>query len=184
MPVSGVQVSVPEQKEYELLPKDVYQAQLLDIENKQETAWQSTELVDKIVFTFVIIEEGEFYGRRMWQHCTTKLSKFKGGSNLYKVLVGMNDGKDFTDAQIASPEEIAGDDALNALINKQVRISVGVTEKQTKKGEFKNVIESFMPVKSQLPEFVAKEDGESTNAPKPVVTTEDGEEVADITFEE
>lgn len=182
MPVSNVKVIVPETKEYELLPKDVYQAQLLDIENRTEQAWNSNEMVDKIVFTFVLIEDGEHYGRRLWQHCTTKLSKYKGGSNLYKVLAGLH-GRDFTDAEVASPEKIAGDDALNSLIGKQVRLTVGVVEKQTKKGEFKNTIESFMPVKSELPAYVPKEEGASqSEAPVTMQTPE--EVVAEISFDE
>jgi len=181
MPVSGVQVTVPETREYELLPKDVYQVELLDIENKTEPGYQTSELEDKLVFVFAVIEDGENYGRRQWKNCTTKLSKFKGGSNLYKTLVGLNGGKEFTDAQVASPETIASDDVLNALIGKQVRLSIGIVEKQTKKGEFKNVIESFLPIKSKLPAYVSREEGEEAPVAKVKTATE---AVAEISFDE
>jgi len=151
MPVSGVEVTVPEGKIFEVLPKDVYSAELLDVEYKEGTKWMSEEKQMQLVFTFVILEEGEHYGRRMWQYCTQSLSKFKGGSNLYKTLVGLNGGVEFTDAQCANPDSIASDEILNGLIGKQVRLTIGQKEKQDK--TLKNTIESYLPIKKELPPF-------------------------------
>jgi|10_taG_2_1085330.scaffolds.fasta_scaffold211785_1 hypothetical protein len=151
MPVQGSSVTVPVGKEFEVLPKDVYQAELVDVSIKTQTKYQSTDEEDVFVFDFVLIEEGEFYGRHMWKYCSQKLSKYNGGSNLYKVLVGLQGGKDLTDKQFASPEVTCSDDNMNALIGTQVRLSVGQKEKQDK--TLKNVIDSYLPVKEELPAF-------------------------------
>jgi len=73
-----------------------------------------------------------------------------------------------TDAEVAQPDVFASDEALNKLIGTQVRLSIGQKEKQQTPGEFKNVVDSYLPVKTQLPEFdpdkVSKESGEQTGA--------------------
>lgn len=154
MPVSSnIKVEVPQKKTYDPLPKDVYHCELLEVEDREEQGYMTSEMVTKINFQFVVIEEGEHYGRRLFQNCSTKLSKYKGGSNLYKTLVGLNGGKELTDEQMADPEAVAGPDALNELIGTQVRLSVGQKEKKTKPGEYRNIIESFLPVKEELPAF-------------------------------
>jgi len=151
MPVVGSNVTVPQGKEFELLPVDVYQVELVDVSIKTQTKYQSTEEEDVFVFDFAVIEEGEHYGRHMWQYCAQKLSKYNGGSNLYKVLVGLNGGKDLSQEAFESPEVTLADDAINALIGKQVRISVGQKAKQDK--TMKNIIEAYLPVKTELPAF-------------------------------
>jgi len=154
MPVQGVNVVVPEGKEFEVLPVDLYHTGLLDVEYKEQKAWGSEEMEPVLVFTFVVIAEGEHYGRRLWQYAKPKLSKFKGGSNLYKVLVGLNGGAQLTDEQCAVPEVTCSDEALNALIGKQVRLSVSQKAKQD--GSLKNVIDSYLPAKEVLPTFEAE----------------------------
>lgn len=157
MPVHGSSVVVPQGKEFELLPKDVYQCELTDIKLEQGTKWQSTEVENKLVFIFTVIDEGEHYGRNIWQYCTEKLSKFNGGSNLYKVLVGLNGGKDLEESQMDNIAEVASDSALNAHIHKQVRLSIGQKMKEDGKTP-KNIIESFLPIKQELPAYVKRED--------------------------
>lgn len=180
MPVSGVKVVKQEEKVWDILPNDVYQAEVLDIELKEEKKWNSEEIINKLVFTFVVVEEGEFYGRRLWQYATPKLTKFKGGSNLYKVLSGIA-GRQLTDEECASPEDTCSDEALNALIGKQVRLTVG--QKEKKNGELKNIIDGFMPVKTALPAFVPKEKTEGAEKPTKVTKPKDQEEV-DLDFNE
>lgn len=165
MPVVGANVVAPvaEDKEWELLPVDVFQFELLDIDKKMQTKYQSTEEEEVLVFTFAVVEEGEHYGRRMWQYATPKLSKYKGGSNLYKTLVGLRGGVPFTDEECATPEVTCSDDALNSLIGKQVRISVG--QKPKKDGTLKNTIESYLPIKEELLAFDSEKVGEGAAAP-------------------
>ena len=151
MPVSGSKVVAPNGKEFEVLPQDIYQVELLDVEQKTQKKWKSDEEEDVFVFTFVILDDGEFYGRRMWEYAAQKLSKYKGGSKLYKALVGLNGGVQLTDEACMTPEETCSDNAINALIGKQVRLTVGQKAKQD--GSLKNVIESYLPVKKDLPAF-------------------------------
>ena len=153
MPVQGSNVVAPEGKEWDLIPKDVYQVEVLDIELKEGTKYQSDEKQTQLVFTFVLIEEGEHYGRRMWQYASQTLSKFKGGSNLYKTIVGLNGGVQLTDEQCSNIDVTCSDEALNALIGKQVRLSIGDKAKQD--GTLKNIIESYLPIKEELPAFDA-----------------------------
>lgn len=94
----------------------------------------------------------------MWQYCTPKLSKYNGGSNLYKVLVGLNGGKELDDNAFENPSVTLSDEKLNALIGKQVRLSVGQKAKQDK--TMKNVIDAFLPVKEELPAYVKSEEKE------------------------
>lgn len=153
MPVQGSRVTVSEGKEFTVLPKDVYQCELIDIKLETQKKYQSEETEDVLCFVFTVLEQGEHYGRQLRQYAAQKLSKYNGGSNLYKVLVGLNGGKDLTDEQM---KNIPGDEELNALIGKQVRLSVGQKEKQDK--TMKNIIESFLPIKEALPKFAETAD--------------------------
>lgn len=156
MPVTGSRVSIAEGKEFTVLPKDVYQCELMDIKLETKKKYQSEETEDVLNFIFVVLEKGEHYGRQLRQYATQKLTKFNGGSNLYKVLVGLNQGKDLTDEQMKDVEKTAGDEALNSLIGTQVRLSVGQKEKQDK--TMRNVIEAFLPIKEKLPAYVETPD--------------------------
>ena len=153
MPVQGSRVSVSEGKEFEVLPKDVYQCELLDIKLETQKKYQSEETEDVLNFIFVVVDEGAHYGRQLRQYATQKLTKYNGGSNLYKVLVGLNQGKDLSDEDM---KNIPGDDELNALIGKQVRLSVGQKEKTDK--TMRNVIEAYLPIKAELPRYAEKPD--------------------------
>ena len=151
MPVQGSRVSVSEGKEFEVLPKDVYQCELLDIKLETQKKYQSEETEDVLNFIFVVVDEGAHYGRQLRQYATQKLTKYNGVSNLYKVLVGLNQGKDLSDEDM---KNIPGDDELNALIGKQVRLSVGQKEKTDK--TMRNVIEAYLPIKAELPRYAEK----------------------------
>lgn len=159
MPVQGINIEVPQGKEFELLPKDVYHTELIDIDQVVQKKWQSEEEEEKLIFIFAVIEKGEHYGRQLRQYCTLTLSKYNGGSNLYKVLVGLNGGKELDDKVFENPSVALSDDNLNALIGKQVRLSVGEKLKSDKVSK-KNVIDAFLPVKEELPAYVKSEEKE------------------------
>lgn len=179
MPVeqSDVKVYAPESsaKSFENLPKDVYQFELIDIEVKEQTKWQSTEVENVFVFTFSIVEDTELYGRRMWQYASQKLSSFKDGSNLYKTLCGLL-GRQLTEEECSDPMGFCTADFMNSLIGKQVRLSIG--EKKKDDGTLKNIIESYLPVKEELPAFdeeKAKAMFKATQAKTEEVAVEDPE---------
>lgn len=163
MPVQGSNVVVPQGREFEVLPKDVYHTQLTDIQLTTQTKYQSTEEEDVLIFIFTVIEDGENYGRQLRQYCTQKLSTYNGGSNLYKVLVGLNGGKELSKEQMLNVHVTCSDEELNKLIGRQVRLSVGQKEKQDKSG-MKNTIDAFLPAKEELPAFAEKEVAEESEA--------------------
>lgn len=137
MPVTN-NLTHQESKDFELLAEDTYTLQLLDIEERQEPSYDDkTVLEDKLNFSFVVLDEGDNRGRRLWRSVTPVISE---KSNLLKViqaLVGKN---------LSQEEQDAFDtNALNSLIGSQVRAVVGVTG--TGKS---NKILNFLPIKKEL----------------------------------
>ena len=150
MPISGpVSVTGQSSKQFAPMPVDVYQFEVMDIESKMGTKFQSEELEEKFSFTFVCVERGEFYGRRLWRETNTKFVGGQKPSNLYGVLCGIT-GKTFSKEECEDPSFI-NESLLNGLIGKQIRLSVG--QKQSQSGKTVNTITSFLPVKEQLPAF-------------------------------
>lgn len=138
-------------KEYELLPKDVYQVQLEDIELKEQQKYQSLEMQEVLNFTFVVIEEGKYYGRKIWQTCSQKMAGGQKQSNLYKVLSAL-EGREFTIDECINPSFLNDVDFMNGQIGKQLRLTIGQkVGEQT--GKMKNFIDSFLPVKTKLPAY-------------------------------
>lgn len=137
-------------KSYPPIPADVYQAQILDIEKRQEKAYQSEELEDRLNFTFVIVEDGPYYGRRFWRSMAPKLVGGTKQSNLYAFLAVLT-GKAFTKEECAKAKDIVTADYLNGLVGKQVRLSV--SSKVGEDGVERNRVSAFLPVKEELPPF-------------------------------
>lgn len=138
-------------REFDLLPKDVYQVEVMDVESIQEKAYQSDEIVDKFKFTFVIIEDGKYYGRRLWKNTTTKFSGGKKPTGLFQVLSGVLQ-KEFSKEESENPASWMTLEFFNSLIGRQVRLSIShKTSEET--GKTKEVIESYLPVKTQLPAY-------------------------------
>lgn len=151
-------------KEYELLPKDVYQVELLDIELKEQQKYQSQETEEVLNFTFVVIEDGKFYGRRLWQTCSQKLVGGKKQSHLYRVMSAFLE-REFTQDECETPMDFLNEDLLNSLVGKQLRLTIGQkVSEQT--GKTKNFIESFLPVKAALSGFDANRVVKTDEQPK------------------
>lgn len=143
--------SMPKQemKSYDPLPAGVYQVELTDIEMKDGTDFQGNP-AQNLSFTFVVIEDGENYGRKLWANASRK---FVGGtkpSNLYKITTGILN-KQFTKEECASSDEWLTFIFLNDLLGKQNLLAVSQKDKQT--GGKKNVIDSILPAKSLLPAY-------------------------------
>ncbi len=130
-----------EGKTYPPLPKDIYQAELLDItseerptydtRNKPETE-QEKETVLSFQFTLLDGMDGEekLRGRNVWANFVpTFLYIGKNGkNNLYRIIEALI-GRELT-----QEEEVKGitGKRLNTLINKQCRISVEPKQKNDK----------------------------------------------------
>lgn len=138
-------------KDYELLPKDVYQVELLDVEIKEQQKYQSQEREEVLNFTFVVIEEGKFYGRRIWQTCSQKMAGGQKQSNLYKVLAAL-EAREFTVEECQNPAFLNDEKFMNGQVGKQLRLTVGQKTSETT-GKLKNFIDSFLPVKATLPAY-------------------------------
>ena len=166
MPVSeNLKVVGSESGDFEPLPRDVYTFELIDVEEETRTKYQLDEEEEVIKFTFACIEDGPYYGRRIWRRATPKLSGGKKPSNLFSVLSGLT-GKQYTREECKKPELIASPTHLNDLIGTQVRLSLGQKTSETT-GKINNTIESFLPVKKKLPKFDPdkKPTGEAKSSP-------------------
>lgn len=154
MPITGsVSVSGSSAKEFAPMPVDVYQFELLDVEAKEGLKWGSEETETKLSFTFVCVEEGQYYGRRVWRNSNTK---FVGGtkpSNLYTIVTGITQ-RQFSKEECANAENVITMDFLNSLIGTQMRLSIGQSVSPTN-GKTYNSIQAYLPVKQQLPAFDA-----------------------------
>jgi hypothetical protein len=137
---------------YPLLPADSYQVVIKDIEEKkdQPVYQKPGETQDKLGFEFEIIEEGEYKGRKLWQDARPIISsggdsngKVFSPSTLYRLFCAVNNVKLSQDEA-----DSVGAKDINGLIGKQVRLVV--QQKPNMKGDLKNKITDFLPVKSQI----------------------------------
>lgn len=133
-------------KTFDPLPANTYQCELQDIELKDATSYAG-DPEKQYSFTFVVIEEGEHYGRKLWMNSN---EKFVGGSkpsNLYKILTGLT-GETYDKATCDKAHEWINGEFLNGLLGTQKVLAVSQKEKQN--GDKKNVIDSILPVKQEL----------------------------------
>lgn len=155
MPVTdsfSLQKNSGDTAKYPLLPADSYQVIVKDVtEKKDQPVYQKPdEVEDKLGFEFEVIEEGEFKGRKLWQDVRKKISsggdsngKSFSPSTLYRLFCAVNNVK------LSQPEaDSVGATDINSLIGRQVRLVV--QQKPNLRGELKNKITDFLPVKSQI----------------------------------
>jgi hypothetical protein len=142
-------------KQWSLIPPDIYQAEITEIEYKEVDNMYKREVTDPdkkqvMEFEFTIVEDGPHYGRKFWK----KMSPTKPvpGSNgkvswiwrIASAIAGHPITKDEGEKYITSD--------INGFIHQQVRI--GVIEKLKQDGQtLKNDIESLFHAKTQLPPF-------------------------------
>ncbi len=136
-----------EKTEFDLLPNDVYQVKITNLELlENEPVYASTEVEDKLNFEFTITEEGQYKGRKLWMKMRPIMSAgYSQGqpSWLYKLFCAVN--------QVTLRDEEAKAITaknVNELVNKEVRVTV--KQKPSKKDSSKvyNNITDFLPVKS------------------------------------
>lgn len=154
MPVKqGTTVEAAKGKNFEPLPADVYPVQILDIEEREGTKWQSSEVEMQINVKFVVIEEGPHYGRLLWATCSPKIAGGTKQSKLYQVIVAAT-GAEFTKEQLQKAHEIVTPDFLNSMIGQQLRLTVSVADKHDGSGKT-NKVNAYMPKKVAMPEYDA-----------------------------
>jgi hypothetical protein len=145
-----IDISVSDSKTYVPLPADVYQCEIIEVEQKEERGYQSEEMVTNIVFTFAVLEEGENYGRRLWAHCSPKLVGGAKTSKLYSLLSTLLD-KAWTPEELNTFKTEITPDFLNSLVGSQIRLTVSQKPKQD--GTMKNVIDGFLKKKKLMDAF-------------------------------
>jgi hypothetical protein len=133
------------------LPKDVYQVELIDIESKMGKKFQSEEMEEKLSFTFAIIENTSFYGRKIWQNTNMKFSTGKKSTKLFEVVCALAE-EEYTAKDCENPDFITAD-FLNSFIGKQLRLSIGQQPGATDPTVIFNTIDAYLPVKEQLPAY-------------------------------
>lgn len=157
MPIpDGVELQAPQRKEWPLIPADVYQAEITDIEYKSEPNRYKKFAHDPdekqyMNFEFTIIEEGPLYGRRVWQ----KMSMIKPypptqngkASWIYRLCTAMA-GHPITKGEA---DKFTSSD-INDYIHRQVRVNI-IQSAPDNNGKVWNNIDGFMTVKQQLPPF-------------------------------
>ena len=156
---NNYQTPVNQREEFDVLPEDVYQV-VIEVANLEERqAYQSKDIEEVLNFKFMIIEDGEYKGRKVWKKIRPTVNAgWEGGSpsDLYELWRAAT-GVFPTEQQ--KKDGLTGND-INSLIGRQIRVTLKI--KTTAKGKEYNKIEGFMSVKSELaaPKLKPKEAGE------------------------
>ena len=171
MPLSeNMELKTPEKKEWELLPEDVYQMQVTDI-SEEEGEWKG-EKKQQMKFEFTVIQDGASYGRKLWLRMTPCRPVPAGSTGkpswIWRIASAIA-GHPLTKEE-GEQYDIA---RINALIGKQLRATVNVSEVKPNGKQYNN-IQSFLVVKTQLPPFdeakVPKENQPQTAAQQVAAT--------------
>lgn len=147
------------QMEFEPLPADTYQVEILKVEIKDNPFYKpdakdgKTGFKYQISTTLAVIDDGEFYGRRLWKNFTPvmKPTSKKGPTLLYKFITAvLNTPMNWDDCASYTAQDKFGKNVME-LKNKQLRVGVEIVEKDG--GSKKNAVNSFFAVKKELPPF-------------------------------
>lgn len=153
MPIrENINVPKEEGKTFEVLPADVYQVELVDVNIEEVPNYDDKSKLDKTLsFLFAINEEGEYKGRWL-TYRYVPLSLYigsKGKNKLYNVIETLL-GREMTMEEEATMDT----QYIGGLIGNQIRLVVKIKEKGDKKS---NIIESLLVVKSNLAPFTREE---------------------------
>ena len=139
---------VPVKKEYKLLPQNIYNAIIDNLEDDTRPRYNKPEEKEKYIkFTFRITEKG-YEDRKMWANATPSLFPGSSGlssSTLYAILSAVNN-KNYTEEESA---KITAQD-INELEGKSLRLVIKQAPNQ--KGEMRNKIDTYLPAKENMTE--------------------------------
>lgn len=134
---------------FEPLPADTYQVEIEDIELKkdQPVYMKPAEIEDRFSFKFKVVEEGDWKNRYLWKEMRPVMSAGSNGydpSILYQIFCAVNGIKpgELTEDEV----KLVGSDQINQMIGQQLRLVVN--QKPNAKGEIKNKITGFLPLKA------------------------------------
>lgn len=154
MPISlNTKFEIPERKTFDAMPADMYQVQITDITEKLMPPYgKPFDIPDEekeifLNYEFTILDDGEYRGRKLWKTVRPvpptppEDAKFKP-SWMWKIVSAVN-GEAMSYANGIN----WGAEETNALIGKQLRLTVTKTDKGEK--SYNNITE-VLPVKIQL----------------------------------
>lgn len=145
--------SIPKEEgtKFEVLPADIYQAELVDVNVEENPDYNDkSKIVKNFSFLFSILEEPN-RGRWMtYRFVPTSLYIGKKGKNkLYNVV------ETLIGHELTLEEEATMDtNFINLLVGKQIRLGIKVKTEGEKKT---NIIETLYPVKTSLESFKDEE---------------------------
>lgn len=159
MIANTVSIKKNEGGDFEPVPADLYQVQITDVEEREGTKFNSTEKVLQYMFKSVVVE-GEQKGKGIVFFAMP--SWFDGGKkskpsklfNLFKTVYAFYQ----KDVDVKNIEEVTGD-MINALVGKQIRVTVELTEAN------RNKVTGFMPIKKEIPYQETNEDVDPEEIP-------------------
>ena len=135
--LNNIKIEKVEKKKFDLIEEDIYEAEVLDVKEVEDTYNDETQ--EKIEFTFSILD-GKYKGRRLWRKVSPWISDGKMSSRvseLYKILCAL-DSIDW------GAKETTADD-INKLIGKKCRTVV--KKEISKKGNEYNKITDVLKTK-------------------------------------
>lgn len=150
------ELNTPQKKEWPLIPADVYQTQITNIEEKTEpNRFKQYETepdeIKRINFEFTIIEDGPQYGRRVWQKMAPIKPYPPTGKGketwMYRLASAMA-GHSITRGEA----DHFGVAEVNSFLNRQVRVTVKHSAPNAQGKQYANV-DSFLSVKKELAPF-------------------------------
>lgn len=155
---SGINFEEKEKMEFDPLPEDVYQVQLLDVEMQSKPSYDDKTVMENVLsFQFVVVDDGEFRGRSIWKNFVpTYLYNGKKGKNgLYQITEAIirRELKDEDKQNLSS-------DFVNDLVGYQCRVTV--KNKTTGEGKTFSNIDTFLPAKSNVTPLTEDEKQKAT----------------------
>lgn len=168
--------AVAAEKKYDLIPKDVYEAQVMSLKLDKKPTYETRSLPAEaqqfqtvLTFEFALLEPEELKSRRQWVDVPNPNEMYaskKGKCRLWQILEAYK-GKELTldDAvSLATPE------TLNEMVGKQIRISID--SKASDSGKVYNYITGYMKSKTELDKIALKQNVTLDEQPYPEETTE------------
>lgn len=156
-----LKIEKKEKETYPPLPKNIYQAQILDVNLVEAKGQFAKEGEKNLAFQFTLLEgkdkDESLRGRNVWDNFVNPyLYIGKNGKNsLYRIFEAVI-GRELT-----PEEEVTLDQKnVNGLVGKQIRISV--EPKQAKNGNIYNNIVDYFSITQDLPPLTDEEKEKST----------------------
>lgn len=141
----------PKKLNLPLIPPDMYQVQLLDVEQKEFENRNTKIMEPKLSFKFAVLDEGESYGRFLYVTSAMSLNPKANFAKMFPAIVGRQPNEE----EIKTPQNVFTGEFINSMIGVQLRASVSqipIDEKDPLKG-LKNKVETFLPAKVVMPAY-------------------------------